>query len=590
MMDRRFLVAVALAAMAQLVFTELAHSQNFERYQPKLFGPLNDRKIDLDATSTPDDDTPSSDVVLVDALEAVIILDHPDAVDPHESHSELQGIHSRIGSASSLANSTAVHRSIHLHLGKAITLRNLNQLTRDIIGIYEKSGQPIVDVQIPEQKITGGTVQIVIVESRIHTLRVTGTTWVDPCLLRQQITHTRVGGRIYEQCLAEDLYWLNRNPFRSVGLDIQPGGLDGTTDLTFEVDDVFPLRGYLGYEDTGVETLGLERLYAGLVMGNPFGQDGVLGYQFTTDAAISQLKAHALSYSVDVDRKHSAFLFGSWATASPTLPAPLTQDGEAWQLGTRLFHYRTRTANEENAFFVGADFKSSNTSVEFGVVNAAQSDADLLQLNFGYNAFKRVANGDYVRWNTDINVSPGNGFTSRNNATAFSTLRQDTAPGYVYGRSAIDLRRQVGCRYELLSRAVGQVTSDRLLYSETLGFGGYDSVRGYDQRVANGDNGWLSSFEFGPQPTVYDSGKSMRTLKYYAFSDMGQAFIVDPQVGEQREQYLASVGVGLRFAIADRLAVRLDYGQGLSDVVDAPAGGRVHVGIVSFVGPTPKRR
>ncbi|WP_404307867.1 ShlB/FhaC/HecB family hemolysin secretion/activation protein [Neorhodopirellula lusitana] len=589
-MDRRFWVAIAFVAVAQTLLSNHAFSQNFERYQPKLFGPTNDRAIDLNATQSPEDALPSSDAVLVDALEAVIILDHPDAVIPHEAHAELQGVHCQVGSGSSLANSNRVHRVIHGHLGKPITLRNLNQLTRDIITIYEKCGQPIVDVQIPEQKITGGTIQIVIVESRISSINVAGAEWLDPCRLRGQITRSRVGGRIHEPCLAEDLYWLNRNPFRSVGLDLQPGGYDGTTDLTFEVDDVFPMRAYMGYEDTGVDTLGLERLYSGLVIGNLFGQDGILGYQFTSDAGFSQLEAHALSYSVDLDRKHSAFLFGSWASASPTLPAPLTQDGEAWQLGSRLFHYRTRTANEESAFYVGTDFKSSNTSVEFGVVNATQSDADLLQLGFGYNAFKRRSNGDYARWNTDVNVSPGDGFTSNNNRAAFSTLRADTAPGYVYCRSAIDLRRQLGCRHELVSRAVGQLASDRLLYSETLGFGGYDSVRGYDQRVANGDNGWLASFEFGPNATVYGCGKSERTLKYYAFSDLGQAFVLDPQVGEEKEQFLASVGVGLRFALADRLALRLDYGQGLNDVATAPAGGRVHVGLVSFLGPTPKRR
>ena len=345
-------------------------------------------------------------------------------------------------------------------------------MTREIISVYEQCGQPIVDIQIPEQKITGGTVQIVIVESRIGAIKVKGSCWVDPCLIRKSVTCSRVGGRIYESSVAEDLYWLNRSPFRSVGLDVKPGSCDGTSDLTFEVDDAFPMRAYVGYEDMGVEALGLERLFTGVLIGNPFGYDGTLGYQYTADSEFSRLNAHAVSYTVDPSRERGYQVFGSWSSAVPDLPAPLTQEGEAWQVGSRAFHYTSRTARQERAWFVGTDFKSSNTSLKFGALNTQANAADLLQLNFGYNALVREDNGDYARLNSVVNYGPDGGFTSQNNATAFNGLRQDTAPGYVYWRTALDMRRQLGCDYELAFRGAGQISRDRLLFSETKGFGG----------------------------------------------------------------------------------------------------------------------
>ncbi|WDQ14957.1 ShlB/FhaC/HecB family hemolysin secretion/activation protein [Rhodopirellula sp. P2] len=584
---RRLEVLAGWICAASLLFSSSAFGQNFERYRPKVFQPWEVGKFDLDLQTEKDAETPSSDVVLVDALEAVILLPSRDEVDPHEAYAEFDGVHSRIHHSGSLANSARVQSIVEAHLGHPITLRNLNKMTRQIIEVYEQGGQPIVDVQIPEQKITGGTIQIVIVESRIGAIQVKGGCWVDPCLLRQGITRSRVGGRIHESCVSEDLYWLNRSPFRSVGLDVKPGSFDGTSDLTFEVEDVFPMRAYMGYEDTGVEALRLERLYTGLLIGNVFGFDGLLGYQYTADSEFSRLHAHAVSYTVDPSRERGYQVFGSWASAAPALPAPMTQDGEAWQVGTRAFHYTTRTSRLERAWFIGTDFKSSNTSVEFGALNTSATAADLLQLSVGYNALVRENNGDYARLNTIVNYGPDGGFTSQNNAAAFNSLRQNTAPGYVYWRTSMDMRRQVGCDYEWTFRGAGQVSSERLLFSETLGFGGYDSIRGYDQRVASGDNGWLTSFEFGPNAWTFGSGDCERNVKAYTFADLGQAFILDSVAGEADDQFLSSVGVGCRIAVGQKGSLRFDYGHGFNDVLGADAGDRVHVGFVSFFGPTP---
>ncbi|MCD0462929.1 ShlB/FhaC/HecB family hemolysin secretion/activation protein [Roseiconus lacunae] len=565
----------------------IATAQNFERYRPKAFPSTRAGEFDINVPEQQDDATQSSDVVLVDRLDAAILLAHRDDLDPHQAFEELEGVHCQIADSRSLAHSPQIQNAIRKHLGRPITLRNLNQMTRDVIAIYERCGQPIVDVQILEQKITGGTIQIVIVESRIGRINVTGGCWTDRCLLRNNITRSRIGGKIFESCVAEDLFWLNRNPFRSVALDIRPGTSDGTSDLFFEVCDVLPARAYAGYEDTGVEALRLERLYSGVMLGNPFGHDGLLGYQYTADAEFNRLHAHALSYGVDPNRHEGFQVFGSWASAEPDLPAPMTQDGEAWQVGSRWYRYGTRTAYLERAWFAGYDFKSSNTSVEFGSINTSDTAADLLQLCLGYHALAREDNGDYARLHSIVNYGPDGGFTSRHNAEAFNSLRMNTAPGYVYWRTNLEMRRQVSCDYEWTFRGAGQIASDRLLFSETLGFGGYDSIRGYDQRVASGDNGWITNLEVGPTAWTFGCGDDERIIKCYGFADLGQAFILDSVPGEDKEQFLAGIGIGCRISIGQRVSMRFDYGRGLNDVQGTDAGDRVHIGLVSFFGPMP---
>ena len=316
----------------QLIILSLAsvNAQDYQRYKPKAFStnPGSQR-----LPEPPDLPTGGSDTVIVDSLNAIIVLDSKSKVDPDDSFDDASGISYNFAAQTSLVYGADIRQILQQNLGQPITLRRLNKISRDIIKTYRRCGQPVVDVQIPEQKITSGSLQIVVIESRIDNIFVSGGTHTDSCSLRNEITNSVVGNRIYESCLQEDLFWLNRSPFRRVELDLQPGGKEETTDVLFKVHDVRPIRAYLGYEDTGVQTLGRERLIGGVVLGDVFGQDGRLGYQYTTDADMSALHAHAASYQVDFGREWSLLAYGSWASSSPTLPAPLIQSGESWQAG-----------------------------------------------------------------------------------------------------------------------------------------------------------------------------------------------------------------------------------------------------------------
>src|SRR5690606_25274046 len=114
-----------------------------------------------------------------------------------------------------------------------------------------------------------------------------------------------------------------------VGVDLKPGGEDGLTDVLFTVDDVFPVRAYVGYDDTGVRALGLERLSTGLTAGNLFGHGDLASYQYTTDSEFRRLHAHAATYTIPVNRDYTFMTYGSWAGVVPSMPSGFNQNGES---------------------------------------------------------------------------------------------------------------------------------------------------------------------------------------------------------------------------------------------------------------------
>ena len=160
----RFRFAAILSPIAVMLWISSASGQDYDRYKPRSVtprpAPRSVAKEDLPAVE-------GSDRVLVESLDAVIVLDHQDKVDPDDAHEESVGIEYDFDAAGSLVRSAGFRRIVERYLGREITLRNLNEMSRELILYYRKQGQPVVDIFVPEQRITAGTVQLVVIESRV---------------------------------------------------------------------------------------------------------------------------------------------------------------------------------------------------------------------------------------------------------------------------------------------------------------------------------------------------------------------------------------------------------------------------------------
>ena len=357
--------------------------------------------------------------------------------------------------------------------------------------------------------------------------------------------------------------------------------------MFFEIDDVNPWNAYVGYEDTGVQSLQLERLYTGLIWGNAFGRDGTLSYQYTADADFRHLHAHAVSYLEPLNRKWSFQTYASWAGVDPSLVAGVSQSGESWQAGTSLVRHLTKNRYEDTSLSFGFDFKSTDNNLEFGGAAISTSTADLAQLRLGWQSIRRYCCDEYLTMSLDTFIGPGSGFTSNHNTAAFNTIRPATTTSYIYSRARLERLWKLPRKWEFVTRAKAQLSSDRLLFSETLGFGGYDSIRGYDQRTLSADNGWIMNFELGPATRKFCWGGTQHSLRVYSLFDIGEGDTEDALAGEPDDELLISAGAGLRWAIGDRTNLRLDYAYGFEESAFFNDNGRIHLGLVSVFGPRP---
>ncbi|MBL9151656.1 MAG: BamA/TamA family outer membrane protein [Verrucomicrobiales bacterium] len=472
------------------------------------------------------------------------------------------------------------------YLGKPMSLASLNQMVRDAIVAYRKSDIPVVDVLVPEQEITSGTLQLVVIEGRLGDVIVENNLYTSTSYLQDQISLQR-GDVIRESTLMEDLTWLNRNPFRRVDLVYSPGQEYGTTDIILRTEDVNPLNLYIGYEDSGTDLLGQDRLVTGVNWGGPFffGPEDILSYQYSTGFDTdAELQGHTGVWTSYLPWRHYITLVGATVSSD----ARVIVDGEEIdigginrQIGARYAVPLPAVSSFTHELELGFDVKSSNSDLFFNRLEVFDTTTEIIQFSLGYNVIQRDRNG-MTRLDNEIVWAPGN-MTSGNDDETFETQRAESSAEYVYARSRLERTLDLPGSWTLLGRVEGQLSNANLLASETLGAGGYDTVRGFEQRVMRGDNGVVASLElrtppvsFGQWAGFYNVRDSMVGLVFLDYAYLKSADLLP---NEPSHISLGSVGLGIRYQAGENLTVRLDYGWQIDESgFDDGEDGRVHIG------------
>ena len=479
----------------------------------------------------------------------------------------------------------AVGKVMTRYLGQPVSLSSLDSMLKDAIRAYRAGGRPVVDISLPEQDITSGVVQLVVVEGRLGRIRVEGVDAEAEEYLRGQI-RLKKGDVLDSRRILHDLNWLNKSPYRKVDLIYAPGYNFGETDLILRTLESNPTFFYFGYEDSGTDLLGNDRFIFGANWGDAFGPDQSLSYQLTTDFEFDKVRGHSVVYTGPNRLRHYVTLLASYVDVNATIPVQdtfLTVGGENYQFSGRYaVPLSWAPLGQSHELEFGFDFKSSNNNLEFGGDEVFDTTTQIYQISAGYNILANDRSG-VTKLDITGYLSPG-GLTGSNDDETFAQARNGAEAGYLYGVVRVERQQALPEGFSLRLKGAAQGSDGNLLASEQLGAGGYDSVRGFDQRVARGDQGLSSTVElYTPATSI---GKHMRwktetdELRFLAFVDYANLSNKNRLEGEPDNFEMLSVGAGLRWRYSDWFRLRVDYGipintSGLDGIDDS---GRIHIG------------
>jgi hemolysin activation/secretion protein len=570
MMKRSMLFAVGL--LAALGIDHAATAQDFQRVAPSQpTPPPPGPKPALPEPTLPERSGPGSAVPFLAKLVGLVLVDSPAKI--RTEGARATGIDTGDTTDGLLADPALAAR-LTPFLDKPASLDALNEIARQIVLFYRANNHPLVDVTVPQQKVSDGTVQILVTEFRAGTVTAAGNEWFSSKQLLSAI-EVDPGDPIDNARLIRDVEWLNLNPFRQSDIVYRHGTAPGTTDILLQTEDRLPLRVYAGYDNSGNVATGHDRWRVGFNWGDAFWADQQLSYQLTTSDNFwhgretidgvhqdPNFVSHSLTWTVPLPWRDRIEIFGVYQESVPGL-TDFTAQGISGQASIRYIPTLgvLGTATQDLQF--GYDFKVSNNNLEFGGVslNKGGVETDIHQFVATYALTVPDALGSTSASGT-LNWSPGN-LSAGNSNAAFSASSSFARANYVYGLIELSRVTSLPEDLSLVARVRGQLASTSLLPSEQLGLGGASFLRGYDEYIASGDKGVLLSLELRSPVWKLAGADGLQLLTFFDYGSVhDQHTPIDPATNlpGSRGTELASTGLGLRYSLDRYVDLRLDYG------------------------------
>jgi hemolysin activation/secretion protein len=476
-------------------------------------------------------------------------------------------------------------------LGKIITENTIRDLQDAVILYCRAHGKLLIDVILPEQNIDNGALQMWLLEGKVGkvTVKNEGHKWFQDQFIKSGV-RLRPAEPLDSEALNKDLDWLNNNPFRQVEVNFKPGEKLELSDVELTVNDRLPFRPYVGYEDSGTQFAGPDRFITGFNWGNAFWLGHQLNYQFTADVDFDLVKAHSMSYVVPLPWRHTLMLYGAYVDAKAKFDTggiETTGNGTSWQVSGRYSVPLPDIAKYRHQVAAGYDFKRTDNNllaggipVFIGASNGIATDVDQFVLSYSGTMPDRYGK---TSAGLELYYSPGD-LTSGNNDTDYNLLRPDSKANYFYGRLNAERVTRLPYNFSWIVTGWGQFSTQRLPPSEELALGGYSTIRGYDERVLLGDEGWIIDNEIRspsiPLSEYLNVPGVTDQLQLLGFFDYGHVHVINPQQGDIENATLYSTGVGLRYSLRHNFSVRFDYGFPLTEKGLNEHLSRMHLGVL----------
>ena len=475
--------------------------------------------------------------------------------------------------------------SVESFIGKPITNDLLNGLANAIAQFARQHDRLIVKVLPPNQDISTGVFRLAVVVGRYNELQFKGNRWFSSKLLQEKLG-INVGDEVRLSTLEEAVKWANTNPFRQIKVLVNDlANQPGKADLIVGVEERIPLRFTTSYDDTGTDILGNRHYTGSLHFGNLWGRDHQGTYQYTTTDHQGVFQSHSVSYAVPLPWRHNLQFSGGYLKVKPTFGAggAFTQNGKNILAGLR-YSATVRGGDNPIEFSAGLDFKQGNNNLAYGGTTVIRNTTDTFQISTGVSMVHRDQRGAWL-FGVNVDASPGN-INSRNTDEAFSNARLNTHATYLTGTFSVQRMLNLEKDWSLFSRAVAKVATSNLPGSEQLSIGGSSTVRGFNERIYSGDQGFVFSNDL-QMPALRKAlpflGKNRPPLetRFIAFYDAAQVFYKVRDRNDAILTPLASTGIGVRLSLPVNFTLSADYGWQITHLsYAAPTHSRGHVKVV----------
>jgi hemolysin activation/secretion protein len=452
-----------------------------------------------------------------------------------------------------------IEKIVAPYLNRPISFVELLAVPRKITQLYVDRGYLTSGAFIPPQAIENEVVQVQILEGKIEEIQMSGLTRLKPSYIRSRLA-IATKAPLNQQQLLNALQLLQLDPLiANISSELSTGIEPGSSLLKVEIEEANTFALALSADNRETASIGEISRQITLDRGNLFGWGDSLSINYSNTSGSNALDG--LSYSLPINARNgkldlyyslqdSKIVNGTFqdldietknrqyeiAYTQPLYQTPRKN----LAVGLALSRQTSKNSLQGIPFPLseGANLRGeTKLSVlrlfqEYSARNEKQVLAFRSQFSFGIDAFDATINEQ---------KPDGEFFTWRGQAQYLRLLSPDST---------------------ILVQSDLQLAPTPIVSLEQFSLGGVNTIRGYPQDTALGDDGLFVSAEISN--TVLRLPQWKTKLELIPFWDFGAVWNTD---GEKIDNnILSSLGIGLKLSIDETFTARLDWGLPLLPV------------------------
>lgn len=477
-----------------------------------------------------------------------------------------------------------IEQAVYPHLGEQKTIRDVEAARTALEKAYQDSGYPTVFVDIPEQEVAGGVVRLRVSEGRVERLRVSGSRYYSLGRIKEKVPDLAEGSVPYFPDVQKQLAAINRGGDRRVTPVLRPARTPGKVEVDLKVADQFPLHGSVELNDRYSANTTRTRLNANLRYDNLWQREHSLslGIQ-TAPQDTNESTVFSATYVWPLDNGNYLAAYGVVSESDVAAVGDLSVIGNGEIAGLRYIVPLRSRSGYFHTLTLGVDYKNFDETVTLQGADSSSTPISYLPFSIGYEG---TVQGE--RSLTQLNATLNFSLRGLADETVeclpgvflneFACKRYLGQANYVFLRLDAKHTRQFAMGWSLFSRLGGQVASGPLISNEQFSVGGMDTVRGYTESAASGDDGLTAGLELRAPSLAKRVSERLDDLTLYAFAEGASLRIRQPLPGQTDRFDLLAAGIGLRFKGWSGVSGGLDLAYPFEDAGQVEAGdGRVHV-------------
>lgn len=284
--------------------------------------------------------------------------------------------------------------------------------------------------------------------------------------------------------------------------------------------------------------------------------------------------------------EHTFITYGGWTSLRSGLTSQKDQEGEAWQISPRyvvplpeIITESERIKDFTHDVEFGLDIKETNNTFDQRATSIVPLPEQIFQLNLFYETEFRDFMGD-TNASILLVYSPG-GVSAANSDARFQTLKVNSHSKYFYGEFNINKTINLPLNFSFLEQFDYQFSTTALPDQEQMNLGGWETIRGYDEAIASGDQGFFLNNELHfPKFSIsklINMEKYSDEVDFFVFVDYGKVFSIDQLPGLSPSLSLGSTGFGVNYSLLTNFYMRYFFGFQFVDTPIFESYNRGHI-------------